>query len=98
MNWVFKSYHKDQRRTILALILRQAEKNPRMQHNGCGAPLRGELHGMAKIKNKATSLRVVYRPVEQSDGIVLMEIVAIGPREREEVYRLAAQRLTRSEK
>ncbi len=94
----FRTYHKDQKRAILALILKQAEKNPRMKPGGCGIPLHGELHGLVKIKSKATSLRVVYRPIERPDGTAVMEIIAIGPREREEVYRLAAQRIAKPEK
>lgn len=38
------------------------------------------------------SLRNIYRPVEK-DGIVEMQIIAIGPRDRNEVHEMAKSRL-----
>lgn len=40
----------------------------------------------------AMSLRNIYRPVEK-DGIVEMQIIAIGPRDRNEVHEMAKSRL-----
>jgi mRNA interferase RelE/StbE len=37
------------------------------------------------------SLRIIYRPVKNE--VIRMEIIAIGPRDKEEVYELAAERV-----
>ncbi|CAB3394124.1 hypothetical protein [Kyrpidia spormannii] len=52
-----------------------------------------ELAGPAKIKSKSANLRVVYRPVDEEDGTVTMEIIAIGPRDHDKVYKEAARRM-----
>jgi mRNA interferase RelE/StbE len=89
----FKAYSKGQQAEIMVLIVKQAEKNPRMRPHGNGKPLGEDLVGLCKIKSKATGLRVIYRPIEEEDGMVTMEIIAIGPRDRNEVYRKTSQRL-----
>lgn len=51
-----------------------------------GTPLHGELAGCKKIKWRNAGLRMVFRIRE--DGMVeIAEIVAIGRRDRSEVYR-----------
>lgn len=87
-----KGYRKEIK-LILALIVKQAKKGPLIKPNGAGEPLSGELVGFTKIKPKALSLRVVYRPTEMANGTIRMEIIAIGPKNREEVYELAARRV-----
>ena len=77
---------------ILSLIVAMARKGPLIKPKGCGEPLHGKLTGFTKIKPKAMSLRIVYRPVEAGDKI-RMEVIAIGPRDKEEVYELAARRI-----
>lgn len=37
------------------------------------------------------SLRIVHRP-RQDDGFVVMEIIAIGPTDKDEIYRMAVRR------
>ncbi|GAX88920.1 hypothetical protein [Effusibacillus lacus] len=72
-----------------------AKKGPLIKPEGYGEPLIGPLFGFMKIKPKAMSLRIVYRPVnpQTADEKIRMEIIAIGPKNREEVYDLAAARL-----
>ena len=90
----FKAFNKNQKVTILALILKQIEKNPLLRPDGNGIPLHGSLHGFAKIKSKSTSLRIIYKPSMTNEYLEL-QIIAIGPRERDEVYLKAIQRLTK---
>ncbi|WP_151733791.1 hypothetical protein [Paenibacillus tengchongensis] len=79
---------------ILALIVAQAKKGPLIKPDGYGEPLLGALFGFTKIKPKALSIRIVYRPVELANGAVRMEIIAIGPRDKEKVYMLATRRVS----
>lgn len=77
---------------IIVLLIRQGQKSPQLPPVGLGVPLHGELTGFAKIKPKKLRLRIVYRP-RTENGITVMEIIAIGPRERDRVYKLAAERV-----
>jgi mRNA interferase RelE/StbE len=84
------SYDKNEQEKIIAMIIKRGMRGPLIKPRGIGEPLRNELKGFTKIKGM--TLRIVYRPVE-SNGVIRMEIIAIGPRDREKVYRLAAKRL-----
>jgi mRNA interferase RelE/StbE len=77
---------------IIALIIKRGMRGPLIKPQGIGEPLRDELKGYTKIKPKNMVLRIVYRPVV-NDEMIRMEIIAIGPRDKEKVYRLAARRL-----
>ncbi len=88
-----KSYRKEIN-TIIALIIAQARKGPLIKPHGYGEPLIGKLLGFTKIKPKAMGLRIIYRPVQLKLGLVRMEIIAIGPRDKERVYQLAARRIS----
>lgn len=87
-----EKYQPEQRETILALIIARARKGPLLKPRGIGQPLRGELHGYTKIKPKSQAIRIVYRPREVEDHI-RMEVIAIGPRDKNKVYKAAAKRL-----
>ena len=57
-------------------------------------PLHGELAGCKKIKWRNAGLKMVFRIRE--DGMVeIAEIVAIGRRDRSEVYKTAVGRLSK---
>lgn len=71
--------------------LRRAKQCPLFKPEGVAESLHGSLHGFAKIKPKSLSIRIVYRPVDGK--IIRMEVIAIGPRDKEKSYRMAAQRL-----
>jgi mRNA interferase RelE/StbE len=86
------SYDKNQQEKIIALIIKRGMRGPLIKPQGIGEPLRDELKGYTKIKPKNMALRIVYRPVV-NDEMIRMEIIAIGPRDKEKVYRLAARRL-----
>ncbi len=90
----YKSYPEGTRKLIVALILKQGtKKNPLLKPEGHGEPLYNKLAGFAKIKPKALSMRIIYRPRE-IESIVRMEIIAIGPRNKDKVYEMAAKRLS----
>lgn len=84
-------YEKEQQEIIVALILARAKNGPLIKPNGIGEPLRGELHGFTKIKPKHMGLRVIYRLVQKTN--IIMEIIAIGPRDHDKVYAMAAKRV-----
>ena len=84
-------YKKEQQETVLALILARAKNGPLIKPNGIGEPLHGELHGFTKIKPKHLGLRVIYRPRQETK--IIMKIIAIGPRDHDKVYAIAAKRL-----
>lgn len=48
------------------------------------------LQGCYKIKLRASGYRLVY---QVKDDVVIVEVIAIGKRERNEVYKTAAKRL-----
>jgi mRNA interferase RelE/StbE len=86
-----KSYPKEQQKKILSLIIQRGKSGPLIKPDGLGEPLRGELNSFTKIKPKALGLRIIYRPMK--NGWVRMEIIAIGPRDKKKVYRMAAERM-----
>ncbi len=88
----FSDYDKDLQEKILALIIKRGISGPLIKPDGIGEPLKKELRGFTKIKPKRMALRIVYRPVLK-ENIIRMEIIAIGPRDKEKVYQLAAARL-----
>jgi mRNA interferase RelE/StbE len=86
-----KAINKGHRQTILLEILRRAKQGPLFKPDGIAESLHGDLHGFAKIKSKSLNIRIIYRPVEGQP--IRMEIIAIGPRDKEKAYRMAAERL-----
>jgi mRNA interferase RelE/StbE len=78
---------------ILALIVKRAISGPLIKPKGLGQPLGGNLCGLTKIKPKAMTLRIIYKPIENNET-VLMQIIAIGPRDKNLVYKKAIRRLT----
>lgn len=91
----YKSFSPGKRNDVLKLILKQAEKGALLKPDGNGKRCEGELHDFGKIKSKSLNLRIIYRPVLQENGIVRMNIVAIGPRDNAEIYKMAIERLTK---
>ena len=91
----YKSYPEGTRKIIVALILRQGtKKNSLLKPEGNGQPLQSPLTGFAEIKPKGLNMRIIYRP-RKFEGVVRMEIIAIGPRDKDEVYKIAVKRLSR---
>ena len=90
-------YNRNVQEQIMALIIKRALNGPLIGPKGVGKPLSRELNGFTKLKLKKLNIRVVYKP-EQSANIVTMQIIAIGPRDNNLVYRKAAQRLNQFEK
>ena len=74
------------------MIISQAKRGANFRPDGNGIRLHDSLNKFAKIKRTSTSLRVIYRPVE--NGFIDMQILAIGPRDRDKVYQVAKKRLT----
>ena len=81
---------------ITAKAIVKVSQNPApVTEGGYGKPLSGKLAGYMKIKIKAAGIRVVYEYIQTENG---MDIVIIGMREDEEVYREAEKRINRSGK
>ncbi|WP_137791942.1 hypothetical protein [Bacillus sp. E(2018)] len=85
------SYNKDLKERIVALVIRRGIKGPLIKPNGLGEPLHGKLRGFTKIKPKKLGIRIIYRPL--NNGYILMQVIAIGPRDRKKVYKMAATRI-----
>lgn len=58
-----------------------------------GKPLDGNLCGCYKMKHKKAGLRIVFRPCK--DRIEIIQIIAIGKRDKKKVYKKASRRLNR---
>lgn len=61
-----------------------------------GQELHGQLAGFRKLKNKKTGLRIVFG--QSSQGITIIDIVAVGYRKDLRVYRDAEKRVQRHRK
>jgi mRNA interferase RelE/StbE len=94
----YKSFSAGKRQDILKLIIKQAEKGALLKPDGNANRCEGALHEYAKIKSKSLNLRVIYKPVKLDTGIVRMDIIAIGPRDDLQVYKMAIKRITGEEK
>lgn len=94
----YKSFSAGKRQDILKLIIKQAEKGALLKPDGNANRCEGVLHECAKIKSKSLNLRVIYKPVKLDTGIVRMDIIAIGPRDDLQVYKMAIKRITGEEK
>ncbi len=77
---------------IIAAIIKKCQSNPLLIPDGSGIPLGGKLTGYGKIRLKREGIRIVYRP-KQHHGNILVEIIAIGPREDLVVHELAKKRI-----
>ncbi len=87
-----ESYDKGLQKKILAAIIKKCKNNPLIIPQGSGLPLHGKLAGFAKIRLVNEGIRIVYRPKQMEDH-VRVEIIAIGPRDKNKVYAIAVQRL-----
>lgn len=90
-----KAINKGSRSNVLLLILRRVEEGAAFVPDGVARSLHGKLRGYAKIKPKSLNLRIIYRPVRQDDYLS-MEVIAIGPRNKDKVYLKATERLTKT--
>lgn len=57
----------------------------------CGEALTGDLQSCRKIKLKKEGLRIVFRKIE--NNIEIIEIVAIGKRDKKNVYKKSSKRI-----
>jgi len=90
----YKSFPQGSRQIILEMIVKQAKKGARLNPDGAGVRLRAPLHSFGKIKRSSINLRIIYRPRDIGEGKIQMEIIAIGPRDKSEVYKAAEERLS----
>jgi len=90
-------YDQSTREQLVALIIKRARNGPLIRPKGVGKPLGKKLKGFTGIKAKQLNIRIVYRPVE-SAGMILMQVIVIGPRDKDAVYRKAVYRLYEFEK
>ena len=89
----YKSFSPSKRNDVLKLILKQVEKGALFKPDGNANRCEGQLHQFAKIKSKNLNLRIIYQPKLRPNDVVGMGIIAIGPRDNLEVYKMAIQRL-----
>ncbi|MCL2056047.1 MAG: addiction module toxin RelE [Oscillospiraceae bacterium] len=84
----YDSLDGSQKKQILKSLIK-------IEENGMntGQPLHGALWDCRKLKHKKMGLRVIFR--KSAIGIEIIEIVVIGKREDDEVYKTAAMRLQR---
>ena len=90
---MYKSFSPGKRNDVMKLILKQAEKGALFKPGGNANRCEGQLHQFAKIKSKQLNLRIIYQPQLGPDNVVEMGIIAIGPRDDLEVYKMAIRRL-----
>ncbi|AQQ55404.1 type II toxin-antitoxin system RelE family toxin [Planococcus lenghuensis] len=57
-----------------------------------GQALHGNLAKCNKLKNKKMGLRIIFREAEET--IQVIQIVAIGKRDKEKIYKMAEDRLS----
>lgn len=88
----FKSFSAGKRNEVMVLIYKQAKKGADFKPKGNGNRLNPPLHQFVKIKSKSIALRVIYRPVKKGN-LIEMQVIAIGPRDKNKVYKKAQERL-----
>lgn len=86
-----KAINKGHRQTVLLEILKIVKQGPLFKPDGVAESLHGDLHGFAKIKSKSLNIRIIYRPVDGNP--IRMEIIAIGPWDKNKTYQIATERL-----
>lgn len=88
----YKSFSSGKRNQILLLLFKQVKKGADFKPRGNENALYPPLHKFVKIKSKAITLRIIYRPVQREEMLEL-QIIAIGPRDKNKVYKKAQERL-----
>lgn len=63
----------------------------KLKGTNAGKPLAGSLCGCYKMKHKKAGLRIVFRPCK--DHIEIIQIIAIGKRDKKKVYKQATSRI-----
>lgn len=86
------SFGKGDQTFIIALIIKRAKNGPLIKPEGLGESLSGELQYFCKIKNKSRNFRIIYLP-KKGNILIFMGVIAIGPRDKKEVYRMATSRV-----
>ena len=79
-------------RKLVNIALRKLETRA----DELGEPLRGPLAGCKKLKWRRDGLRMVFR-LGDDGAVEIVEIIAIGRRDKSAVYRRAEQRLSTGE-
>jgi mRNA interferase RelE/StbE len=84
-------YDKGEQKVIIASIIKRGIVGPLLKPEGVGEPLSKDLTNFTKIKLRDKGCRIIYCPLK--NGKILMGIIAVGPRDRKKVYKIAAQRI-----
>lgn len=68
----------------------------RLEEQGmlAGEALHGSLFGYRKLKHRKLGLRVIFH--ETANGIEIIEVVAIGKRSDNEIYKIAESRIKKA--
>jgi mRNA interferase RelE/StbE len=88
------SYDKGMVKKILAEISKKA-KSPHLMPKGSIEPLHGDLSGCGKIRMLSDMIRIVVRTTQRENLPTLLEVLAIGPKAKEEAYAVATMRYNR---
>ena len=84
-----KRLDRSQQIPVIKAIIKTSQ-SPAPKPNGYGNPLSGNLSGFCKIKLRDAGIRVVYRYLKSSDGML---IVVVEMRADNEAYEIAEQRI-----
>lgn len=82
----FRKLDNSQRLHVKKSFLKLEQQGPSI-----GEALKGNLAGYRKLKHKKLGLRVIFHQTET--GIEIIEVVAIGKRSDEEIYKIAEKRI-----
>lgn len=85
-----KKFDPSNLKIMIALVLKRVEKGLTIPP---AEPLSGsDLNGYAKIKDRTFPYRGVYTFKEIDNGRMAMYLIAVGPKEKDKVYDIAASR------
>ncbi|MGN1408114.1 type II toxin-antitoxin system RelE family toxin [Lactobacillus sp.] len=69
-----------------------------VQGLSCGQALHGSLEGWRKLKNRKMGLRIVFGQDPKTGRIDVVDVIAIGKREKSRVYQVALERIQNKRK
>lgn len=69
-----------------------------VQGLSCGQALHGSLEGWRKLKNRKMGLHIVFGQDPKTGRIDVVDVIAIGKREKSRVYQVALERIQNKRK
>lgn len=77
---------------IQKIFVNKALDRIKLKGMKAGQSLHGNLAQCNKLKNKKMGLRIIFREAERT--IQVIQVVAIGKRDKEKIYKMAEERLS----